>query len=118
MPPDVLAQQEQPALRVEQPRGMDSAGCFEQLLGRPKGGRERDSVAGVTTGPAAGGSATPTVTWSSDALPQIPQLAVAAKLRPEIAAGSSARARCTVISFSGCASVATSPMVVRTTSPA
>ena len=79
MAADVLAYGDQPAVGLEQPGGMEAAGRLEHALSRAERRRQPEDHASVDDGRPAGIGSQRTAISSSDALPQIPQLAVATK---------------------------------------
>ena len=117
VPADVLAQGDERPVGGEQPRRVEAAGGTEDGLALAEARRvARAASSGATTGPSGMG-AQRTSTWSSEALPQMPQDAVATKLRLAMPAGSRGRARRTTTSSSGRAWVPGSATSMETMSP-
>ena len=100
VPPDVLADRDQLAVRREQPGRMQPAGLVERLLRRRSRSGSARITARATTGPSGSGSDR-RATSSIDALPQIPHDAVATKCRSATFESSNGRESRTTIVSSG-----------------
>jgi hypothetical protein len=115
VPPDVLAHGEQPPIRLEQSGGMEPAGRLEHALGLAQRCGQADDHGAIDQWSTGGDRIAADRDPSSEALPQIPQLAVATVALGDRRSIERAHGRTTIVS-SGWASAAASPVSTESTS--